>query len=192
MKLMAKKKSTISPVPAEALLHDRRLFLTSTVDEETVSRTIKHMMFLELQAPHEDIRLYINSPGGEVSGCLAIYDVIQNLSCDVATVCLGEACSAAAVLLAAGTKGKRLMFTNARVMLHNLSGGISGTLDDILVYVEECKAHQEILNKVLAKHTHQKLSKIREDLTRDKWMSSKQAKEYGIVDFIITNNKTLK
>ena len=146
---------------------------------------IAQLLFLESQAPKEDVTLYINSPGGSVTSALAIYDTMQHIKCDVSTVCVGMAASAATILLAAGKKGKRLILPNAEVMIHQVMGGAQGQATEIDIHARHILRTRDRLNAILAKHTGQKLSKVEKDTERDYFMSAEEAKKYGIVDEMV-------
>ncbi len=171
------------------LLKDRIIFLGQPIDDDIANLVIAQLLFLEAEEPERDISLYINSPGGVVSAGLAIYDTIQFIKSDVSTICIGQAASMGAVLLAAGTKGKRFILPNARVMIHQPSGGVQGQASDIKIQAEEMLRTKEILDNILAKHTGQPKEKIEKDTERDFFMSAEEAKLYGIVDEIIEKRK---
>lgn len=167
------------------LLKDRIIFLGTPIDDVVANSIIAQLLFLEQQDNKEDIKLYINSPGGIVSSALAIYDTMQYVKPDVQTICVGLAASGAALLLAAGKKGKRMVLPNGEVMIHQVLGGAQGQASDIDIHARHILKTKDQLNKILAKHTGQKLPKIEKDTDRDYFMSSKEAVEYGIVDRII-------
>lgn len=167
------------------LLKDRIVFLGTPVDDYVANLIIAQMLFLDSEDPEKEIYLYINSPGGSVSAGLGIYDTMQYLKCPVATICIGQAASMGAVLLAAGTKGKRKCLPNARVMIHQPSGGAQGQSTDIQIQAKEMLRIREILNGILAKHSGQKVDKIDTDTERDNFMSAEEAKAYGLVDEVI-------
>ena len=167
------------------LLKDRIIFLGTPIDDGVSNAIIAQFLFLEQQNPKEDIKLYINSPGGSVSSALAIYDTMQYIRADVQTICVGMAASAAALLLAAGKKGKRFALPNAEVMIHQVLGGAQGQASDVDIHAKHILKTKDKLNKILAKHTGQKLQKIEKDSDRDYFMSADEAKEYGIVDKVI-------
>lgn len=168
------------------LLKDRIVFLGTPVDDYVANAIIAQFLFLESEDPEKDIFLYINSPGGSVSAGMGIYDTMQYVKCPISTICIGQAASMAAVLLAAGSKGKRKCLPNARVMIHQPSGGASGQSTDIQIQAKEIQRIREILNGILAKHTGQKTAKVDVDTERDNFMSAEESKEYGIVDEVIT------
>lgn len=167
------------------LLKDRIIFVGAPIDDNFANLIIAQLLFLEAEDPEKDINLYINSPGGIVTSGMAIYDTIQYIKCDVSTICLGQAASMGAVLLAAGTKGKRYALPNARIMIHQPMGGFSGQATDIDIQAREILRMREKLNEVLAKHTGQVLERIQNDTERDFFMSGQQAKEYGLIDEVI-------
>ncbi len=168
------------------LLKDRIIFIGEPIDDHIANLVIAEMLFLEKEDPHRDIELYINSPGGSVPAGLAIYDTMQVLKCDVATICVGQAASMGAVLLAAGAKGKRYCLEHARVMIHQVSAGFQGTAIDINIQAQEVLRYNRMLNEILAYHTGQPLERIEQDTQRDYFMSAQEAKEYGIIDEILS------
>jgi len=167
------------------LLKDRIIFLGSQVNDEVANSIVAQMLFLQSEDPKADIHLYINSPGGSVSAGLAIYDTMQFVNCDVATYCIGQAASMGAVLLTAGTKGKRNALPNARIMIHQPLAGMQGTAEEILIHAKEFKRVKEKLNNILIKHTGHTMDKITQDTDRDRFMSSVEAMEYGLIDQVI-------
>jgi len=167
------------------LLKDRIIFLGSAIDDGVANSVIAQLLFLEQQNQKEDIKLYINSPGGVVTSALAIYDTMQYVKADVQTICVGTAASGAALLLSAGAKGKRFILPNSEVLIHQVMGGTQGQATDIDIHARHILKMKDRLNKILAKHTEQKLEKIIKDTDRDYFMSAEEAKEYGIVDKII-------
>jgi len=167
------------------LLKDRIIFLGTPIDDGVANAVIAQLLFLEQQNPKEDIKIYINSPGGMVSSALAIYDTMQYVRPDVQTICVGLAASAASLLLASGKKGKRFILPNAEVMIHQVMGGASGQASDVDIHARHILKTREQLNKILAKHTGQKLAKVEKDTDRDYFMSATEAVEYGIVDKMI-------
>ena len=171
------------------LLKDRIIFIGSGIDENVVNLTIAQMLFLEAEDPDKDIYLYINSPGGVLPAGLAIYDTIQYIKPDVATICMGQAASLAALILAAGTKGKRSALPHARVMIHQPLGGSQGQASDIEIYTKEILTLRERLNDILSKHTGQDLKTIELDTDRNFFMSAEEAKKYGIIDEVIFKKK---
>lgn len=167
------------------LLRDRVIFIGRPVMDDIANSVVAQLLFLEREDPDSDIDIYINSPGGSVSAGLAMYDTMQIIKCDVATICVGMAASMGAVLLAGGSEGKRYCLPNSRVMLHQVSGGYEGTFADAKIQLEEMNRTHETLMQILAKHTKQDIDKVRRDCDRDYWMSSGEAKEYGVVDKIL-------
>ncbi|MCX6094699.1 MAG: ATP-dependent Clp protease proteolytic subunit [Candidatus Bipolaricaulota bacterium] len=167
------------------LLEDRIIFLRDGIDDDVANVVIAQMLFLAAKDPIKDIRLYINSPGGSVTSGLAIYDTIRYVKCDVATICIGQAASMAAVLLTAGTKGKRSALPNSRILLHQVFGGAQGQAADVKIQTEELLRLRDILVRILAEHTGKTAKKIEKDTDRDYYMSAEEAVEYGLVDRII-------
>lgn len=174
------------------LLKDRIIFLGTPVDDYVANLIIAQLLFLESEDSEKDIYLYINSPGGSVSAGLGIYDTMQYIKAPVSTICIGQAASMGAVLLAAGAKGKRKCLPNARVMIHQPSGGAQGQSTDIQIQAKEILKVRDRLNGLLASHTGQKVAKIDLDTERDNFMSAEEAKAYGLVDQVITNSKDSK
>lgn len=174
------------------LLKDRIIFIGSPVSDEMANIVIAQFLFLESDDPDKDIFLYINSPGGVVTAGLAIYDTIQYVKPDVSTICMGQAASMAAVLLAAGAQGKRFALPHARILIHQPMGGFSGQATDIDIQAREILRLREELNMILAKHTKQPLKKIQADTERDYFMTGQEAKEYGIVDDVVTFRDKVK
>ncbi len=167
------------------LLKDRIIFLGEPIDDHVANTIIAQLLFLEAENPKEDIKIYINSPGGSVTSALALYDTIQYMKCDVATICIGQAASAAAVLLASGTKGKRYSLPNSRVLIHQVMGGAEGQQKDVEIQAKEMLRIKNQLNEILSKHTGQSIKKIEQDTDRDYFMTAEEAKKYGLVDKII-------
>lgn len=167
------------------LLKDRIIFLQGPIDDASANLVVAQMLFLQFDDPKSDIHLYINSPGGSVTAGLSIYDTMQYVTCDVATYCIGQCASMAAVLLAAGTKGKRNALPHARVMIHQPMAGTEGTTTEILLHLKEFQRLKKDLNEILLKHTGQTLERIERDTDRDKFMSAREAQEYGIVDHVL-------
>lgn len=167
------------------LLKDRIIILGSAIDDHVANLIVAQMLHLEGEDPTKDIELYINSPGGHIDAGLAIYDTMQYIKSDVRTTCIGMAASMAAVLLAAGAPGKRMILPNARVMIHQPHGGASGQSVDIEIQAREIVRMRESLNLILANHTGQPLDKIAKDVDRDFWMTAESAKQYGVVDEIL-------
>ena len=174
------------------LLKERIVFLGSPIDDQAANIIIAQLLFLEASEPEKDIHIYINSPGGLVSSTIAIYDTIQYLKSDVATTCLGMAASGAALILAAGTKGKRFSLPNSRIMLHQPLGGAQGQVSDIEIQTKELLRIKAKLNEILAHHTNQPLARIEKDTDRDFYMTGEEAKEYGVVDEVITKRNDIK
>ncbi len=172
------------------LLQDRIIFLGTEINDTVANLVIAQLLFLEAMNREKDINLYINSPGGSVSATLAIYDTIQYVKPDVATICIGQAASGAAVILAAGTKGKRMALPNSRIMIHQPLGGAQGQVTDIEIHAREMVKIRDRLNELLAFHTGQPVEKIRKDTERDFFMSSEEAKDYGIIDRVLYPDKT--
>lgn len=171
------------------LLRDRIVFLGSPINDAVADTTIAQLLFLESENPDKDIYLYVNSPGGVVTSGLAIYDTMQYVKPDVATMCIGQAASMAAVLLAAGAKGKRYALPHARVMLHQVLGGFEGQATDVEIHAKEILRMREELNRILAKHTNQPIERISRDTDRDFFLRPNDALEYGLVDAIITKRE---
>jgi ATP-dependent Clp protease protease subunit len=167
------------------LLKDRIIFLGSAINDEVANAIVAQMLFLQSEDTKADVHLYINSPGGAVTAGMAIYDTMQFISCDVATYCVGQCASMAAVLLAAGSAGKRNALPNARIMIHQPLAGMEGTAEDIMIHAKEFGKIKERLNNILLKHTGQTLERIERDTDRDRFMSADEAKEYGLIDSII-------
>ena len=164
------------------LLKERIIFLVGPVEDSVASVVIAQLLFLQSTSADKDIHIYINSPGGAVSSGLSIYDTMQFVSCDVSTICIGQAASMGAFLLAAGAKGKRLCLPNSRMMLHQPSGGSQGVAADIEIQAREILSMRQRLNEILARHTGQSVERIAADTDRDFWMSPEDAVEYGLVD----------
>lgn len=171
------------------LLKDRIIFVGTVIDDYVANIVIAQLLFLQTEDPDKDIHLYINSPGGIVSSGLAIYDTMQYVKPDIATYCIGQAASMGALLLAAGTKGKRYALPHSRIMLHQPMGGFQGQATDIEIHAREILRMKDTLNQILSHHTGQSLEKIQADTDRDFFMSGYEAKDYGIVDEVI---KTIK
>ncbi len=169
------------------LLKDRIIFIGQAIEDHMANLIIAQLLFLESDEPDQDIYLYVNSPGGHVSSGLAIYDTMQYIKPDVQTICLGQAASMGALLLTAGTKGKRFALPNSRVMIHQPSGGFQGQSTDIQIHAEEILKIRDTLDEILAKHSGQPKDKIRKDTERDNFMTGEQAKEYGLIDHVITS-----
>jgi ATP-dependent Clp protease protease subunit len=167
------------------LLKERIIFLGEPIDDAVVNTVIAQLLFLDAENPEQDIKLYINSPGGSVTAAMALYDTMQHVKADVATICLGQAASAAALLLASGAKGKRFTLPNARIMIHQVMGGAEGQESDVEIRAREMRRLKDITNGILAKHTGQTTKKIEADTDRDNFMGPEEAKKYGLIDKII-------
>lgn len=171
------------------LLVDRIIFLGTPVDDMVSNVIIAQLLFLQMSDPKKDIHLYINSPGGSVTAGLAIYDTMQFLTCDVNTYCIGQAASMGAVLLAAGTKGKRFALPNARIMIHQPWGGVQGAASDISIQAQEILRLKDRLNEILAHHCNQPVETVARDTDRDRFMSAEEARNYGLVDEVVKSRK---
>lgn len=167
------------------LLKDRIIFIGGGINDEVANLIIAQLLFLESEDAKKDISLYINSPGGVVTAGMAIYDTIQHIKPDVATICVGQAASAAAVLLASGTKGKRLALPKSRIMIHQVMGGAEGQATDVEIQTKEMLRIKKLVNEILAEHTGQKLEKIERDTERDFYMSAEEALKYGLIDKVL-------
>jgi len=167
------------------LLKDRIIFLGGSIDDLVANSVIAQLLFLDSQDSKTGIKIYINSPGGEVSSALAIYDTMQYVKADVSTICIGMAASASALILSAGAKGKRMILPNGEVMIHQVMGGTQGQATDIDIHAKHILKIKKRLNEILAKHTGKALSKVEKDAERDYFMSAQEAKKYGIIDKII-------
>jgi ATP-dependent Clp protease protease subunit len=167
------------------LLEDRIIFLRDAIDDDVANVVIAQMLFLAAKDPAKDIRLYINSPGGSVTAGLAVYDTLRFVKCDVETICIGQAASMAAVLLAAGTPGKRGALPNSRILLHQVFGGAQGQAADVKIQTDELLRMRDLLTDILADHTGKTKKKVSKDTDRDYFMSAKEAREYGVIDRII-------
>jgi ATP-dependent Clp protease, protease subunit len=174
------------------LLKDRIIFLGRPIDSDLANAIIAQMLFLEADDPETDITMYINSPGGSVSDCLAMYDTMNYIKPDIATVCIGKAASAGAFLLAAGTVGKRRALINSRIMMHQVSAGTSGNIQDIQIHVKEFENANNVFLNEIAKITGKSREEIQKDLNRDYYMSAEEAKEYGIIDEVFVQKDILK
>jgi len=172
------------------LLKDRIIFIGTPIDDMVANLVIAQMFFLQMEDPKKDIQVYINSPGGVVTGGMAIYDTMNFLQCDVSTYCIGQAASMATVLLAAGTKGKRFALPNSRVMIHQPSGGAGGQAADITIAAREILRWRKTLNEVIAKHTGKTAEQVEKDSDRDYYLSATEAKAYGIVDHVVDSTRT--
>lgn len=171
------------------LLKDRIIFIGTPIDDIVANLIIAQLLFLQMEDVNKDISVYINSPGGAVTSGLAIYDTMQFVKCDVATYCVGQATSMGAILLSAGTKGKRFALPNSRVMIHQPWGGIQGAAEDISRHAKEILSLRDKINEILAGHTGQSLERIQKDTDRDYFMSAQEAKEYGLIDEVIIPTK---
>ncbi len=174
------------------LLKDRILFIGTPVDDYVANLVIAQLLFMQMEDKDKDINVYINSPGGSVTAGLAIYDTMQFVKCDVATYCVGQAASMGALLLAAGTKGKRFVLPNSRVMIHQPWGGVQGAAADISIQAKEILKLRDRINEILAHHTGQSLEKIQKDTDRDYFMSAQESKDYGLIDEVILPERKKK
>jgi ATP-dependent Clp protease, protease subunit len=171
------------------LLRERIIFLGTSVGDEVTNSIVAQLLFLEAEDPDKDITFYINSPGGSVTAGLAIYDTMQYVKCDIATLCMGQAASMGALLLAAGTNGKRYALPNSRIMIHQPMGGYQGQATEIDIHAKEILRMRDDLNKILAKHTGHTVKKVQKDTDRDNFMSPTEAKKYGIIDEVLVERK---
>ena len=169
------------------LLKDRLVFIVGPVEDHMANLVVAQLLYLESENPNKDIHLYINSPGGVVSAGLSIYDTMQFINCDVSTICVGQAASMGALLLAGGTKGKRFALPHSRIMVHQPSAGYQGQATDISIHAEEVLELKRRLNEIMAKHTGQTLKTIEKDLERDNFMSAESAVEYGLIDTVLAS-----
>ena len=167
------------------LLKDRIIFLGSQISDEVSNSVVAQMLFLQSEDAKADVHLYVNSPGGSITAGLAIYDTMQFISCPVATYCVGQCASMGAVLLTAGSKGKRRALPNSRIMIHQPMAGMEGSAEDIMIHAKEFAKIKERLNQILIKHTGHPLEKIEKDTDRDRFMSAEEALEYGLIDHVI-------
>lgn len=174
------------------LLKDRIVFLGLPIDDEVSNLITAQLLYLEAEDPDRDIDLYINSPGGIVTAGLAIYDTMQYIKCDISTICIGQAASMGALILSAGTKGKRYVLPHARIMIHQPLGGAQGQATDIGIQAKEILRMKDEINKILVKHTGQKLERIERDSDRDFYMTAEEAVNYGIADKVFTSRKQKK
>ena len=174
------------------LLKDRIIFIGTPIDDQVANLVIAQMFFLQMEDPKKDIQLYINSPGGVVTGGMAIYDTMNFLQCDVVTYCVGMAASMSTVLLAAGTKGKRFALPNSRVMIHQPSGGAGGQAADISIAAKEILRWRKTLNETIARHTGKTPEQIEKDSDRDYYLSAQEAKAYGLVDHVVESTKDVQ
>jgi ATP-dependent Clp protease protease subunit len=173
------------------LLKERIIFLTGEVNDEVSALVCAQLLFLEAEDPKKDIFLYINSPGGVVTSGMAMYDTMQYISCDVNTLCIGQACSMGSLLLAGGAKGKRFALPNARIMIHQPSGGFRGQATDIEIHAKEILDMKKRLNQIYAHHTGKKLDVIEKAMERDNFMTPQEAKKFGLIDHIVTSREEL-
>jgi len=174
------------------LLRDRIIFIGDAIDDQHANLVIAQMLYLESEDPDRDIYLYLNSPGGVVTAGIAIFDTMNYIKCDVSTICLGQAASMGALLLAAGTKGKRYALPHARIMIHQPLGGAQGQASDVAIQAKEILRVKEMINNILVKSTGQMVEMIEKDTDRDKFMSAEEAKVYGLIDEVIYERKNLK
>jgi ATP-dependent Clp protease protease subunit len=174
------------------LLKDRIIFIGTPIDDMVANLVIAQLLFLQMEDSKKDIHLYVNSPGGVVTGGMAIYDTMNFLQCDVVTYCIGMAASMSTVLLAAGTKGKRFALPNSRVMIHQPSGGAGGQASDIAIQAREIIRWRQTLNETIAKHTGRTADQVEKDSDRDYYMSAEEAKTYGIVDHVVASTRDAK
>lgn len=173
------------------LLKDRIIFIGGPINDEVANSVIAQLLFLEKEDKEADIDIYLNSPGGEISSGLAIYDTMHTVRCDVSTTCMGLAASFAALLLSAGTKGKRFALPHARILIHQPYGGVRGQATDIDIQAKEILKMRDIVNQILVKHTGQPIKKIEKDTDRDYYMSPEEARDYGIIDEILIREKKI-
>ena len=173
------------------LLKDRIIFLGTAINDEVANLLIAQFLFLESEEPEKDINFYINTPGGIVTAGMAVYDTMQYIKPDIATVCIGQAASMGAVLLAAGAKGKRYSLPNSRILIHQPMGGFQGQASDIAIQAKEIIRMKDALNRILSDHTGQELEKVQNDTDRDFFMSGLESKEYGLIDHVITDRDDL-
>jgi ATP-dependent Clp protease, protease subunit len=173
------------------LLVDRIIFVGTAVDDNVANILIAQLLFLQMADPKKDIHLYINSPGGSVTAGLAIYDTIQYMTCDVNTYCVGQAASMGAVLLCAGTKGKRFALPNSNIMIHQVLGGAEGQASDVEIRVKHMLKLKQTLNAILSKHTGKPMEQVERDCDRDNFMTAQEAKAYGLVDLVVQSRKEI-
>ncbi len=170
------------------LLNDRIIFLSEEVNDATASLVVAQMLYLEAQDPDKDIQFYINSPGGSVTAGMAIYDTMQYIKCDVATITIGMAASMGAFLLSAGTKGKRMALPNAEIMIHQPSAGTQGQITDMAIHLKRLQIIKERMNKIMAENTGRSIEEVTAACERDNFMSAEEALEFGLIDKVITNH----
>ena len=173
------------------LLVDRIIFIGTPIDDHVSNIVVAQLLFMQMSDPKKDIHIYINSPGGSVTSGLAIYDTMQYLTCDVNTYCIGQAASMGAVLLCAGTKGKRYALPNANIMIHQVLGGAEGQASDVEIRVKHMLKLKNTLNAILAKHTGKSIEQVDKDCDRDNFMSAEEAKIYGLVDLVVQSRKEI-
>ncbi len=173
------------------LLKDRLIFIVGPVEDQMANLVVAQLLYLESENPNKDIHLYINSPGGVVSAGLSIYDTMQFINCDVSTICVGQAASMGALLLAGGAKGKRFALPHSRVMVHQPSAGYQGQVTDIHIHAQEVLELKRRLNEIMSKHTGQPVEQIEQDLERDNFMSATAALEYGLIDTVLAERKEM-
>ena len=174
------------------LLKERVIFLVGAVQDQMANIVVAQLLYLESENPDKDINIYINSPGGSVTAGLSIYDTMQFINCDVSTICVGQAASMGALLLSGGTNGKRFALPHSRIMVHQPSAGFQGQATDIDIHAKEVLELKHRLNKIMATHTGQKVTKIEKDLERDNFMSSNEAKSYGLIDTVLSKRNEMK
>lgn len=174
------------------LLKDRIIFLSTEFEDNMAASIVAQLLFLESEDPDKDVYLYINSPGGVVTSAMAIYDTMQFIKPDVVTICIGQACSAGSLILQAGAKNKRFILPNARVMIHQPSGGFKGQATDIEIHAREILETKKRLNEIYVKHTGRKLEEIQQNMERDNFMDAKQALDFGLVDHIVSSRDDIK
>ena len=174
------------------LLKERVIFLVGAVQDQMANIVVAQLLYLESENPDKDINIYINSPGGSVTAGLSIYDTMQFINCDVSTICVGQAASMGALLLSGGTNGKRFALPHSRIMVHQPSAGFQGQATDIDIHAKEVLELKHRLNKIMATHTGQKIAKIEKDLERDNFMSSNEAKTYGLIDTVLSKRNKMK
>ena len=174
------------------LLKERGIFLGGAVQDQMANIVVAQLLYLESENPDKDINIYINSPGGSVTAGLSIYDTMQFINCDISTICVGQAASMGALLLSGGENGKRFALPHSRIMVHQPSAGFQGQATDIDIHAKEVLELKHRLNKIMATHTGQKIAKIEKDLERDNFMSSNEAKSYGLIDTVLSKRNEMK
>ena len=174
------------------LLKERVIFLVGAIQDQMANIVVAQLLYLESENPDKDINIYINSPGGSVTAGLSIYDTMQFINCDVSTICVGQAASMGALLLSGGANGKRFALPHSRIMVHQPSAGFQGQATDIDIHAKEVLELKHRLNKIMATHTGQKIAKIEKDLERDNFMSSNEAKSYGLIDTVLSKRNEMK